>query len=315
MSSPSKHYCFTLNNPPLPDQEYQRLFDDPLFSYACFQREIGANGTPHLQGYFEVTKRMRITGLKKIDFLKTAHFEKRRGTRQEARDYCSKDDTRAPDAAFWEKGALPVAQGKRSDLHDALAFLSNHRLSELATEFPAVYVKYHRGLAALANAVATWRDTAPEVHLLYGDPGSGKTRFAYESSSPSDLWVSPLGKSGWFDGYEGQPDVLIDDFAGRMSHTSLTDLLRILDRYTLQVPVKGGFVYFNPARIFVTTNYLPESWYDWATRGPQRRALARRFTHLHVFNLDSSPRVIQRGESSNPSDWPDEFYHFFLTQQ
>lgn len=317
-SHPSKHWVFTLNNPPHPDSEYQNFFESnsSLFSYACFQREVGEAGTPHLQGYIEMKKRIRITGLKKLPYLATAHFEKRRGTRDEARAYCTKEDTRAPGHSFFETGSLPQAQGRRSDLREAIEYLQDgHLLSDVAKEYPSVYVKYHKGLSALCNATSSWRNDAPEVHLLYGDAGAGKTRYVYEHSSPDKLWVSPIGKAGWFDGYEGQEDVLIDDFAGRMSHTSLTDLLRILDRYTLFVPVKGGFTRFCPKRIFLTTNYLPSAWYDWTTRSPQRVALARRFSQLHVFSLHSDTVTYHRGDSPDPLRWDSNFYSFFLTQE
>ena len=79
----------------------------------------------------------------------------------------------------------------------------------------------------------------------------------------------------------GQSTVLIDDFAGNVG---LTQLLQILDRYPVQVPVKGGFVWWCPNVIIITTNVPLEQWYDYSSRQDSLAALQRRITHRRDFN-------------------------------
>jgi hypothetical protein len=62
----------------------------------------------------------------------------------------------------------------------------------------------------------------------------------------------------FFDGYDGQEDVVVDEFYGWIPY----DLLcRMCDRYPLLVDTKGGAVQFCPKRIWITSNKKPEDWY------------------------------------------------------
>lgn len=53
--------------------------------------------------------------------------------------------------------------------------------------------------------------------------------------------------------------VLFDDF--RADVCELHWLLQLLDRYPIDVPVKGGFVAFRPKRIYITSAFPPEGVY------------------------------------------------------
>lgn len=86
----ARHWCFTLNNP-----EQHGIVDDvvpalPQERYIVWQREQGANGTVHLQGYVEFHASIRFSALKK--WLPSARFAARNGSREQARDYCMKKD-------------------------------------------------------------------------------------------------------------------------------------------------------------------------------------------------------------------------------
>ena len=114
--SPSKQFCFTLNN--YSDEEYSvvlravRLFCE----YFIVGKEIGDSGTPHLQGYFILKRKDRITGVRnKISG--RAHFEVARGSPGDNRIYCSKGND------FEESGTCPegpVFKGLKKD-RDELA--------------------------------------------------------------------------------------------------------------------------------------------------------------------------------------------------
>lgn len=192
-----------------------------------------------------------------------------------------KEDTR--EDGPWESGEWStVAQGKRSDLKDAMDMLNDGAsVATVALAYPTTYARYHKGLEKYRQLLlrAIERET-PEVTLLYGDPGVGKTRFVRDAEQREDLWAQPIGAAGWFDNYDGQDAVLFDDFDGRMSKTPLRDLLRVLDRYSESVPVKGSYVSWIPKRCYLTTNFHPLEWYDWSTRRRQYGALKRRFTRV-----------------------------------
>lgn len=75
--------------------------------FVVWQREKGAEGTEHLQGYIELHAPIRLSAM--VEWLRGAHFEPRRGTRDQARDYCMKEDSRL--AGPWERGDFDTGKG------------------------------------------------------------------------------------------------------------------------------------------------------------------------------------------------------------
>ena len=83
--------------------------------------------------------------------------------------------------------------------------------------------------------------------------------------------MRPQGGSIWFDGYTGQETIITDDFSHR--DYKLSYLLRLLDRYAMTLPIKGGMIANN---IIITSNYSPHSLYTGADCLEHRNALFRR---------------------------------------
>lgn len=272
----SKYFVYTLNN--YTDDELEQLRSlgtNENVVYHVHGREVGENGTPHLQGYIEFSRRLRLNQVKDLCGDR-AHFESRRGTPQQARDYCVKDGD------YWEKGSLStVSQGSRTDLQAACDdILAGKRIRDIAESNPTTFVKYTRGLLALRRTTQAGRDWKPDVQVYWGDPGTGKTRRVYDSEE-SEVYSHPGGQ--WFDGYDGQEAVLFDDFTG--SCFKIQYLLKLIDRYPMDVPIKGGFVAWIPRRIFFTSNIPFEQWYPGA-RDVHVRALRRRIDNItHFTNL------------------------------
>lgn len=86
----SRSYVFTLNNYTAEDiGDLESLFADGLASYICWGKEVGASGTPHLQGFVQWRDGRTITSSAAL--LNRAHCEKRAGTILQAIEYCKKD--------------------------------------------------------------------------------------------------------------------------------------------------------------------------------------------------------------------------------
>lgn len=94
----SKYWCFTLNNPAAEEDNiilrmYPHSGDLPtkgaVCTYLVVGKEVGMNGTHHLQGYVEFDKKVRMSFVKK--FMPRAHLERRRGTAIQAAAYCMKE--------------------------------------------------------------------------------------------------------------------------------------------------------------------------------------------------------------------------------
>lgn len=287
MSSAAKHWVFTLNdiNETL---SYESVVDmiAPACDYLVFQQERGENGTLHYQGYAEFKKPERLSSLQKLHPILRPHWEKRKGTRQQARNYAMKEDTRIDGP--WVSGDKPwneKSQGRRSDLEDLVKMVeAGHTDREIFDAHPVSTFKHLRHITAVRMVFKPVRTTDLSVVLLYGPPDTGKTR-AFWDLYPDGFSV-PVSKNLWFSNYQQEKAVLIDDFAGNIG---LTQLLQILDRYPVQLETKGSHTWWCPDVICITSNLHPFEWYDYSTRANSYKALKRRVTRVVVHGDDDTP--------------------------
>jgi len=285
--------------PRIPDPE------DPTWDACDFfvgQLEMCPDtGRLHYQCYMELSRAVRLTTLKTWVGLERAHFEARRGTQQQAIDYCTKEDTRVEDPITHGE---PKQQGARNDLVRVREMLDEGRpLVEIARENFSAFVRYERGFRSYARLIATRRDWPMEILVLVGPSGTGKTRRARElAAEQTSFWKN---KSNWWDGYEGQHTVVWDEFYGACC--SFSELLQILDRYPYSVPVKGSTVEFTSRRIIFTSNQEPQDWYDaerthqgpWADN-PLHRRLTEFGTIVRTGEVHrAAPRVIELFDGYN----------------
>lgn len=278
--SEAKHWCFTLNDAE-DNLEHTDVIEiwGPHCSYLVFQEEKGEEGTKHYQGYAEFTKAHRLSAIKKMAKHFQPHWEKRKGKPAEARAYCMKEDTRV--AGPWEHGEWKGGnQGSRTDLVElAEAIKAGKSVREIFEEYPASTIRYVGNINKLKMLYKPKRTEEMQVTLSYGAPGTGKTKYFWDAY-PENGWALPVSKDVWFDGYQNEQFVLIDDFAGNIG---LTQLLQILDQYVPSVQVKGSFTWWNPLMINITTNLHPWQWYDYSTRQDSYAALKRRITRVYHF--------------------------------
>lgn len=84
--SPGKMWCFTLNN--YKDDELVTLVT--LFNSHSYVigKEVGEEGTPHLQGYVKFTRKVRPMSVVEN---KRIHWEKCKGSEKDNIEYCTKD--------------------------------------------------------------------------------------------------------------------------------------------------------------------------------------------------------------------------------
>lgn len=93
------------------------LWQEKMVDFIIYQPEIAPKTKKlHYQGYLEFKCPKRLNEAKKA-FINnpSIHLEVRRGTQQQAIDYCTKILTRAPDGQPVMHGE-PKAQGERSDI-------------------------------------------------------------------------------------------------------------------------------------------------------------------------------------------------------
>lgn len=87
-----------------------------VVAYMVYQLEkCPSSEKKHWQGYLELNAALSMSSVKKLLNDKCMHLEVRRGTQEQAINYCKKRESRAPDASPVEWGE-PKRQGKRTDL-------------------------------------------------------------------------------------------------------------------------------------------------------------------------------------------------------
>ena len=269
----SRGWMFTINNPQeedIPTLEWKNA------KYIVYQKEVGENGTEHFQGYLYLKCVARLSALKKLN--SRAHWEQRRGSHDQARAYCIKEDSRVDGP--WELGVEPK-QGKRNDIHEMVQACRDLKkpLIEIVEEHPVAYVKYHKAVDKIRAMCIPERSWETEVFWFYGPTGTGKSRLAFEMCE--NPYVKPMGTK-WFDGYLGQEDVIFDDLRG--DTFKMHELLRLFDRYQMQVEYKGGMVQWCPKRIFVTTPFTPQQMFA-AQSDDRIDQLLRRIKEIREFKV------------------------------
>ncbi len=289
--STTRHVCFTLNNPEYDDEHYQEIFEEcNALRYCVFRREKGVNGTVHIQGYIEWKNASRYAALFKL--IGNCHCEDRHGTRDQARDYCISTDKEGEcigppvEIGKW----LPRGQGNRTEMQEiAQLAIDSNDIREVMQSNPSVFLRYSRGIERIMFHSMPERKTPPKVILHYGSTGTGKTFVCYRDHRPL-YKKSP--DTRWFDGYNCEDTLVLDDFVGAPNKVSLSYLLQMLDQYPFLVEIKGGYMPLLSTLIIVTTNIHPLKWYDYNNRRSQYDALARRFHEVWWFTGKSEPPVF-----------------------
>lgn len=268
--SAARNYVFTFNNYPEDLSEFRTKLEG-LCTYFIYGKEVApTTGTPHLQGYFQLKEKERITGL--VKKLPGVHLVVAKGGFEANKDYCSKE------GEVTEFG-LPATSGKRKGLAEAAKDIKEgKKLSEVAEESPEVFAKFHRGLEALSSVLCKPRDFKTEVHWFWGPTGTGKSRECFALGGPDAYWKPATNK--WWNGYEGQECVIIDDY--RRDFCTFAELLRLFDRYPLSVETKGGTRTFRSRVIYITTPKDPESTWEGRT-AEDLEQLLRRIEEIRYF--------------------------------
>lgn len=290
-----RNFVFTVNN--YTDDDVKAL-DAFECSYMIYGYEKGESGTPHLQGYCEMKQQKSLKQLKKA--FPRAHIEKRRGTAEQAADYCKKDGN------FVEKGVLSQ-QGKRNDiiaLRDEVKGNPTITTRELIERLPESLARFPRFVAAVRSVYyrperLNW--TTPPNIWLFGESGCGKTSTAYSlcENPPYDKLLNK-----WWDDYDMEDDVLIDDLHPDGAKYIVTHLKRWADRYPFRAEVKGATIFIRPRRIIVTTQYTMQELFP---NEQDIDAILRRFSDMVpvVYKKRDALPTNQQEETPPPSQEED----------
>lgn len=275
----ARHWCFTLNNPEGPPDEFLEILR-PHCEYAVVALEFGESGTGHLQGYFCLITKNRLQWLQN-HLSPHAHYEVMRGTPQEASDYCKKD------GYFFEMGTLPAHQGaaggnrRAEQFSNAYTLAASQRVRDVDPEFQIRYLGSLNRIADRELPVGGPLDDTCGV-WIWGAPGTGKTQYALSNFTVSwnEVYLKLANK--WWDHYQGQRVVLLDDLDPNSGKYLVHHLKQWMDRYPFMAEYKGGSRVIRPCTFIVTSNYSIEDCFPMAV---DAEAIRRRCDVIHFASL------------------------------
>lgn len=248
---PQKAWAFTCNN-------YSDQTIDMLRAMECkrmvFGREVGESGTPHLQGVVVFSNGMRFNAISKV--LVGFHLGKVK-VFEAAWNYCLKE------LDFEVRG--DSGQGKRTDV-DAYRDMVKAGATdlELCEKMPHEFMKFNRTdkmrLVYEKAATKEFRKVWVEVH--WGKKGTNKSknaRYNLKGEAKDDVFTFDNWDKMWWDAYEGESTIVLDEFYGQCKPEIMQ---RLLEGHQLALQVRGGARYARYTKVIITSNVPPEKW--WA---------------------------------------------------
>lgn len=273
----TRNYCLTLNN--YTEEEYESLFTalGDKVNYLIVGKEVGESGTPHLQCYLQWFHGKTFSATKKL-LGKRFHIEQAVATGFQNFKYCSKEGN------FRELGKRPKDQqpGERNDLKEVTENIKTGKnIKQLLDNGIIANYQQLKYAETLKKYYEGRRSTKPTVKWYFGATGTGKTQTAYEEmetlTDPDNIYVA-MDTGKWWDGYDGQEYIIIDDMRG--DFLKFHQLLKLLDRYAYRVETKGSTRQFLGIYIIITSAYPPTEMFQTREDVGQ---LTRRIDEIREF--------------------------------
>lgn len=234
-----------------------------------------------------------------------SYLKKRGGTPLQAINYVLRTD--GPGKASHGPGVVEIGQrpveihrrqGKRSDLDNlvnlAKAGASRRKLWDCNAN---AMIRYHKGVMEMRDEYMTIPETV-EVELHYGPAGVGKSHHVMELYK-SNVFYCPYG---WFDGYDGESVLCLDDYSG--SVLKLAVLQNLLDRHVkvTRYGSKGSHVRAAWKTIVITSNLKIEDWYDYKSQ-QRMNSIMRRIRKVYWYIDNNSRKIYSGNDKSISADW------------
>lgn len=136
--------------------------------YSAYALEKSKEGLRHLQGYTEFKKPQRMAAVKKLFECESLHLEKRKGSREQAREYCRGFDSpicivmtndgytvsalrKAGVIGMWEAGTWENG-GQGSRFQGILEECQGGAtVTDIMDNYPAEYIKYSTGIEKMVS--------------------------------------------------------------------------------------------------------------------------------------------------------------------
>lgn len=326
----SRKWQLTINNPVEHGFTHDKIKDliylmKPVI-YWCMADEIGEEGTYHTHIFICGRSGIRFSTLKRA--FESAHIEMAKGTSLQNKEYVSKTGRwekdkkheTCVDGTFEEYGDMPIErQGKRNDLDDLYSMIkegmSDYDILEQGSDYMLNLDMISKTRQILVQE--KFKNTFRKLDIVYiwGETGTGKTRSVMEGHGYGNVYRA-TDYLHPFDNYAGQDVILFDEFR---SSLALTDMLKYLDGYPLELPCRYANRYACYTKVYLISNIPLSEQYPNVKRDEYGSWLAflRRIQTVKYFSqgtvkvsnvsVDSNGfRELPAGEELIPFDSPND---------
>ena len=264
-TSQNRSWMVTLKAENYTQEKLQKLLKSYTYVGQLEKGEKG--GYEHWQLYIENKNPILFNTLK--NKMPEAHLEPRRGTKKQAYDYVTKKKTAVPGSLI-KNGNIDTEETKPAQLNieEAVDMMKRGaRADEVLLEYPSIWraERFIDRIDAILQEERYGRSTRPvEVSYLYGEPGTGKStyvnnRYGFENVYHVTSYEHP------FDGYKGEPVLLLDEFYESIRFDAL---LNVLDTLPSRLPARYNDKIAAYNYVWIVSNrrlqnqYEVENFYD-----------------------------------------------------
>ncbi|MCP1103247.1 hypothetical protein M2454_002645 [Aequitasia blattaphilus] len=310
----SRKWLITINNP-----ERYALLHDAIklilacltIDYWCMVDEIGESGTYHTHIYIYSPSPIRFSTLKK--HFPIAHIDKCHGTVTEGVSYIKKNDKWAGtlkadttvEGTFEEYGTIPQPGEETSPrmatlLQDIYAGKST---AEIINDTPSFALRA-KGIDELRETFRSEKYAnelrTVDVTYIYGDTGSGKTHYIYETYPLKEICrITNYAKDQTkFDAYNGHDVLVFEGFEGQIP---INEMLSILDIYPLSLPARYRDRVACYTKVYILSTLPIDDLYKDIQYDSSRtwEAFMRRFNTILHFDTTGKINVLKEKKDGN----------------
>lgn len=263
-----KSWVFTLNN--YTPGNYRTIMN-LMVNRRAVGKEVGENGTPHLQGLLVFPKPYRFDNLKKI--LPRCHLQKCNSF-MHAWNYCLKegdfvceDNTR---------------QGERTDIQNYRNAIRDGATDrELCDQHPHEFLKFTTGTIRMRNAYINPRTEMTQCIWIHGPAGSGKSTMV-KTKYPDCEFLEYDGR--YFSHYQNKDVVVFDDMDLGLLTREL--FLKLINHIPYKIRIMRDYQEWNAKLVIIISNDHPDLWRTAKGLMPyDKPEVRRRITDIQYYDF------------------------------
>lgn len=281
-------------------------------TYFIFQQEVGTFGTAHLQVYLNFSMSKRFSTIKTL--FPTAHIEPMLGTKTQAKQYCSKDNSRRiacdlQQCKVYEFGEF-IPERARTDLMGLINEIKEGFDNGFIIEkHPLEFFKFHNHIENFRTTMLfekykkLWRSL--DVTYIYGSTGIGKTRSIMERYGYENVFRLTDYVRGKFDSYKGQDVIILEEFRSGNGGLTITDMLNVLDGYPFMLPARFNDRVACFTKVFILTNWpLYKQFENTQTEHPETfKAFLRRIHKIYNYDISTTEPISKEQAMKKPLEF------------